>query len=176
MLKKDPKDATVLYILSGIHADLLNNPKRAAELTERLAQTTKDTGGKVDARLSSQLAVQYVKSGKFKQGAELYEELASSDAKSKSQHLKDAAVAWLKAGEKEKACAAAKAAAAGPPDDRSKLLTHFWHRQLGDVFLATGEYRLAIEHLEKAAEKTDIEGYRKDCQKKIEQAKQKLAM
>ena len=147
---------------------------------ERLIKVSKDAGEKVDpqtlvelARQYAELARQYVQSGKAKEGAGLFEKLAESDAKNKSHYLKDAATAWLKAGEKDKARATAKAAAQGPPDTRTKGLTHFWHRQLADVFLETGEYQLAVEHFQKAIDSTDIDGYRKDCQKKLDLSTQK---
>jgi tetratricopeptide (TPR) repeat protein len=170
-LKKDPKDVTSLYILSGIYGELLRDAKKSAELTERLAELTKDSSGKVDISTSIQLASQYVKSGKLKEGAELYEKIADQDEKKKTEHLKDAAVAWMKAGEKEKAVAAAKAASTGGYDEKNKLLAHFWNRRLGEVFLEAGEGELAVRHLEKAIELTNIAGYKKDCTKKLEEAK-----
>ena len=41
-----------------------------------------------------------------------------------------------------------------------------------DVFLATGEPKLAIPHFEKAIEHTDIDGYIKSSREGLEQAKQ----
>jgi tetratricopeptide (TPR) repeat protein len=171
MLRKDRNDRTLLYILSGLYAEALRDPARAAAITERLAHATREATGKVDAQTTEQLARQYVQAGRTKDGAELYETLAGDDANGKSMHLKDAASAWLKAGEPDKAKAAAKRAAAAGPDQRSPLLTHFWHRHLGEVFLATGENRLAVEHLQKAIDNTNIEGYRKDCRELLEKAK-----
>lgn len=95
------------------------------------------------------------------------------EPKLKAWHLKEAAVNWLKAQDKDKALAAARAAVAGDPESRNQLLAHFWHRGLGEVFLETAQYPLAIEHLEKAIQNSTIEGYIKDCQKKLEEARMK---
>jgi tetratricopeptide (TPR) repeat protein len=174
MLKKDPKDEVVLYILSGIQGDLLGDAKRAAELTDQLAKVIKDKGGAGDVLTTVTLAQEYVKSRKFKEGAELYEKAAGMDDKQKAHYLKEAAGAWVKAEDKDKARAAAKASAALGFDNKNKLLAHFWNRGLGEVFFDTGDYQLAVQHLEKAIELTTIEGYRKDCQKKLEMAKEKM--
>lgn len=175
MLQKNAKDPMVLFILSGIYGDVLRDAKKAAELTERLADVTKEAAGKVDLRTSVQLAQQYVKSGKLKEGAEIYEKIAPLDENLRAWHWKEAAVAWLKAKELDRARAAAKAAAAGTPEKRSQLLTHFFHRSLGEVFLETGDFPLAIEHLQKAIDNTTLDGYKKDCQKMLETAKKKMA-
>ena len=58
-------------------------------------------------------------------------------------------------------------------EERSKQLTHFWHRALGELFLDTGEFKRAVEQLEKAVQTTDLDGYKKDCQKKLEEARSK---
>src|SRR5262249_22981593 len=121
-LKKKPKDATVLYILSAIYGDLLRDAKRAAELTERLAQGSKEPGGKTDPRITLQLARQYANSGKAKEAAALYEKLVDADPKDKAMHFKEAAWNWLKAGDKDKARALAKTASKTGYDTKNKLL------------------------------------------------------
>ena len=174
-LKKTPDDETVLYILGGIYANLQQDPKRSAIMLEQYLAAFKKTNKDnvdVDVDTSAQLAEQYVKAMKFKEGAELFEQIAPADATRKAWHLKEAAVAWLKAKEKEKAIAAATASAM-VKEERSKQLTHYWHRALGELFLDTGEFKRAVEQLEKAVQSTDIDGYKKDCQKKLEEARSK---
>jgi len=81
----------------------------------------------------------------------------------------------LKAGDKVKALAAAKSSAASTAEKRGELLEYFWHRSLGDTFLDAGEPGLAIPHFEQALEKTKIDGYLKDTQQRLSEARKKLA-
>src|SRR5205814_2200726 len=121
-----------------------------------------------DVPEQAQLAQRYVKTGKLKEAAELFETIAPLDAKLEAWHYKEAATTWLKAKEKNKALAAAKKSAkATIPEKRTEQLVHFWHRALGAVFLETGE---AISHFEQAIASTKIEGYIKDCKAKLAQA------
>lgn len=172
-LAEDPDDRTSLYILSEIYDRASPNPKRGVQVGRRLADLIEKEGMPVDARDQAQLAGQTIKAGDVKRGAELYEQLAKRETKQKAWYWKEAAVAWLKAGDKEKALAAARASEASPPEDRGGLLEHFLHRSLGDVFLQTGEPKLAIPHYEKALEKTDIEGYKTDVGKSLAEAREK---
>jgi|GEM_PF-1164472 len=174
-LKKNPKDRTSLMLLSEIYTLLRLDPKRAAELTEQLLALKKEVGGELDVRGSAQLAMQYVRSGKLREGAELYEKIAPLDEKLAAWHYKEAAAAWLKAGEKTRAIAAAKKSAESPPEVRSEQLTYFWHRALGDVFLDGGDPKSAIPHYEKAIEKTTIDGYLKSSRERLEEARKKAA-
>jgi DNA uptake protein ComE-like DNA-binding protein len=173
VLKKDPNNKTALYILSEVYARLKENPKRAAEVTERLAAVTKQEGGKVDVGAQANLAGQYVKAGKVKEGAEIYEKIAELDPKMAGPYWKEAAAAWLKIKEKEKALAAAKAANDTQGETRNDLLQHFYHKALADIFLELGEPKLAIPHYEKAIEKTNIAGYLADSKKKLAEARDK---
>lgn len=170
-LKSDPDDRTALYVLSGFYAGSLKQPQRAVELTERLLALNKKQGETPDLELSVQLAQQYLKVDRPKDAAELYEKLAALDPGQSPWCLKDAAAAWLKANDKPHALAAAKTAAAGAPDTRSGLLTHFWHRGLGEVFLAVGEPALAVPQLQKAVDTATIEGYKQDCARLLEEAR-----
>ena len=172
-LKKDPNNKTALYILSDVYDKLKENPKRAAEVMERLATVTKQQGGEVDVGAQAKLAAQYVKAGKVKEGAELFEKIADLDPKLAAAHWKDAAMAWLEVKDKERALAAAKASAASMGETRGELLEHFWHKALADIFLEVGEAKLAIPHYEKAIEKTNIAGYLSDCRKKLAEAREK---
>lgn len=169
-LQKDPNDRTALFVLCEIYAELKKDPKRSAELIERLARVAMKEGKPLDVQMSAQLAQQYVKAGKLQEGAELYEKIAPLDPKLSAWHWKDAAEAWLKANDKKRALEAARKSAASQPEQRSELLTHFWHRSLGDVFLATGAPDLAVKHFEQAIQKTTIAGYVKQCQEKLAEA------
>jgi tetratricopeptide (TPR) repeat protein len=103
----------------------------------------------------------------------LYEKIAPLDKSLAAWHWKEAATAWLKAGETAKSLAAAKKSDGSSPEKRSQMLTHFWHRGLGEVFLATGEKELATGHFERAIENTTIDGYLNDCRELLRQAKQR---
>ncbi len=56
------------------------------------------------------------------------------------------------------------------PENRGDLLEYFYHRALGEVYLATNEPALAVEHFETAIATTKIEGYAKDTRKLLAQA------
>lgn len=168
-LKKTPEDRTLLYVLTEAYATYKKDPKRSAEHAEKLAALDKKLGKGQDLAGQAQLAQQYVKAGKLKEGAELYETIAPLDGKLEAWHLKEAAAAWLKAGDRVKAVAAAKKSAAAAPEKR-ELLNYFWHRGLADVFLGAGEPALAVPHYEQAIASTKIEGYLKDSRAKLLQA------
>ncbi len=169
-LEADPKDLTALYILSETYTRYQEDPKRAAEMTSRLlALELKDEP--VDVQTSAQLAGLYVRQKKYRDGAELFETIAPLDESLAAWHWKEAANAWLGASDEQRALAAAKKSAASIPEVRSQQLTYYWHRALGDVFLATGEPQTAVGHLEKAIENTKIDGYLTDCKSQLERAK-----
>ena len=67
--------------------------------------------------------------------------------------------------------AAAQKSEAAAPEARSDLLTYFWHRGLADVFLDAGRPAAAVPHYEQAVAITKIDGYKKDSQAKLAQAK-----
>lgn len=175
VLKKDANSVTALYILSELYADLKRDPKRSAELLERLARLSAASGETLNVAASAKLAQQYVKQGKFKEGAELYEKIAPLDKNLAAWHWKEAALAWIKAKDHPQALSAAKASAAAGPETRGDLLLHFWHRALGQVFLESGEPKLAIEHLEAAIKSTTIEGYLKDTKGELATAREQAA-
>lgn len=169
-LKKMPEDATVLFVLTEAYATYKKDPARSAELAEKLAVVDKKLGRNQDVYAQAQLASQYIKAGKVKVGAELYEKIAPTYAKLAAWHYKEAATAWLKAGEKDKALAAAKKSDAAEPEKR-ELLSHFWHRALGDVYLEAGDAKAAVTHYEQAIATTKIAGYVKDCEASLAKAK-----
>lgn len=173
-LKVAPQDRLSLYVLSEIYSDYNENPARSIELLKQLSQLDGNKENTaVDVNVSAKLAMQHVRAKEFQKGAELFEQIAAQDEKLAAWHWKEAANAWLKLKENDKALAAAKKSAEAAPEKRSELLTHFWHRQLGDVFLATGQAELAIPHFEQAIASTKIEGYVKDCQTSLAEAKKK---
>ena len=174
-LKKDPKNRTALTVLSQIYTEIKRDPQKGGELVERLAALDKEENKPLDVRQAAQLAMQYVRAKKFKEGAELYEKIAPLDEKLAAWHWKEAADAWVKAGDKPRALEAAKKSAASRGETRSDQLTYFWHRGLGDAFLDAGDAASAIPHLEKALELTDIDGYLKATRERLEEARTKAA-
>lgn len=172
-LKKNADDRTALYVLTEMYSDLKRDAKRSAELRERLAAVDKKSGKGTSVSDFAKLAQDYVKEKKFQEAAELYEQIAPLDDKLAAWHWKEAATAWLKAGDKAKAVAAAKQADTSKPESRNELLTHFWHKGLADVYLDAGQAELAIPHYEQAIATTKIEGYIKTSKEKLAEAKAK---
>jgi tetratricopeptide (TPR) repeat protein len=142
-------------------------------MLQRLVRLDEKEGKPLDVPQSAELARQYVLAKRHVDGASLFEKVAPMDEKLAAWHWKEAAAAWLAAGEKPKALAAARQSEASEPESRSEQLAHFWHRGLADVFLAAGEPKSAIGHYEKAIEKTTIQGYIDACQKSLAEAKAK---
>ena len=169
-LAADPRNRTALYLLAEIYARLKEDPAKGVEILERLVELDKQEGKPVDVRQQAELAEQYVKLKKFKEGAELFESVTTLDPKMAAWHWKEAATAWISAGDKPRALEAAKKSDASTPENRGELLVHFWHRALGDVYLEAGEPKLAIPHYEAAIANTSIEGYAKDCRAKLAEA------
>lgn len=168
-----PDDQTALHLLADIYDRYLPDPRRGVQIGETLLGLIEKTQKETDVRVGDQLARQYGKAGDWKQSALLYEKIAPLDKKETAHHLMSAAKAWLKWKDPDKALAAAKKSSEAPPEKRSELLTYFWHRGLADVFLEAGEPKLAIGHYEKALEHTRIEGYRRDCEGKLAEARAK---
>ncbi len=169
-LKKSPDDRTLLYILTEAHATFTKKPDRSAELAKRLAAVDQKLGKAPDATAQAQMAQQLLKSGKTKDAAELYEQTATLDEKLAAWNFKEAAQAWLKAGDKAKALAAAKKSDAAAPEKRNEQLAHFWHKGLADVYLDAGAPKDSIPHYEQAIASTKIEGYLKDCRDRLAKA------
>lgn len=169
-LKKNDKDRTSLYVLAEIYTRAKPNPQKAIEYTKRLAKVDGKQGQPVSARQTAALARQFIKSRDYRKGAELYEKAASLDESLAAWHWKEAASAWLKTGDKKKAIAAAKKSHESTPEKRNDLLAHFWHKGLADVFLATDDANLAIEHYKEAIKTTKIDGYIKSSKSGLEAA------
>ncbi|REJ83702.1 MAG: hypothetical protein DWQ29_12280 [Planctomycetota bacterium] len=149
-LRDDPQHRPALYTLTQIYDRVEPNPERRNELLEALAVVERE-----DER---QLA------GRF-------EALAAEEPNFATRHWKDAAAAWLRADETEKARAAVRRAEATGPETTNDLLAHQWHRGMGDIFLQLGEPESAIPHYEKAIAKTDIAGYIEACEEQLAKAR-----
>ena len=172
-LRQDPNQRLALFVLCELYAQVKHDAPRAAELTERLAKLDQQSGKPLDLRQAASLASQYTKAKKFREGAELYEKIAPMDEKLAAWHWKEAAAAWLAAGDKPKALAAATKADQCTPEQRNDQLAHFWHRGLADVLLAVSEPKLAIPHYEQALAKTQIQGYVDACKESLAEARAK---
>jgi len=173
--REDAVSEATLYILIEVYSRLQNDPRKAAERLEQFAALQQKAGRELTVGDAAQLAGEYVKARKYKEGAELFEQTAKRDEALAAWHYKEAAAAWLKAPDKTRALAAAKLADTSPPEKRGELLEHFWHRGVADVYFETGECVLAIPHYEQAIAKTKIDGYLKDCEKRLAEARQKAA-
>ena len=173
-LKKNPKDRLSVYLLSEVYSTVRENPERCVELLKQLAALDgKKPGEAVDIHASAKLAAQFIRAKEYQQGAELYEQIAPLDKTLEAWHWKEAAATWLKLKQNDKALAAAKKSVETGPEKRNELLAHFWHRNLGDIFMTLGEPKLAIPQFEKAIETTKIEGYVKDCKASLAAAREK---
>lgn len=169
-LKQTPNDRTTLYILTEAYSTLSRNPARAAELFEKLTAIDEKLGKAPNPIEQAQRAKQLIESGMVKEGAQLYELIAPLDATLESWHLKEAAAAWLKAGDPQRALAAARKSAAGPGEKRNEQLTYFWHKGLADVFLDGGAAKESIPHYQQAMTLTKLDGYLKDCRERLAKA------
>ncbi|MEO1999580.1 MAG: hypothetical protein ABGZ17_30415 [Planctomycetaceae bacterium] len=101
-----------------------------------------------------------------------FEKMAARDNAMSAWYWKEAARVWLQLKQTDKALAAARKSDDAPPETRSRLLTHFWHRHLGDIYLEVGEPQLAIPHYEAALKSTEIPGDITSVQKSLLEAVQ----
>ncbi|HEX5103347.1 MAG TPA: hypothetical protein VFV87_06030 [Pirellulaceae bacterium] len=150
-LKANPKDAAALSVLEKIFTRVKRDGERGPVLTRKLQE------------LDSELAAA---------SAEQLEKDAEAAPRTAAHIYKDAGLAWLEAGDKEKALAAAKKSLASIPESRGEQLVYFWRRGLGDIFLGAGEPAQAIPQFEAALAVVKIYGYRKDTEKKLAEAKE----
>ena len=192
-LTKDPNNWLAVYLLSEIYSHdaglppSIDNTKRAIELIqllEKLDRQRHPEGASQATEMSpaeavrigrekGRLAQQYVKAKEYLQAAQLYEEIAPLDNTTHAWNLKEASSAYLKAKKNEDALRLALAAEEVPAEARNDQLTHFFHRNLGDVFMALDSPKKAIPHYEIAIQKTTIEGYLKDTKTSLQQAIEK---
>jgi tetratricopeptide (TPR) repeat protein len=146
-LKTNPKDPAALGVLTVIFSRAREDKARAATLTAQLEALDRELGTALARRL---------------------EKDADAAPQTAASLLKDAASAWLEAGDKAKALAAAKKSLAQPPEQRSTVLTYFWRNGLGDVFLAAGEPALAVQQFEAAL---PVAPTRQSAEKKLAEAR-----
>jgi len=170
-LKTKPDDATVLYLLAEAYASYKKDPALSVAHSERLAAVEKKLGREPDPAGQILLAQQLAKAGKPKSAAEVYETAAPADKTTEAWHFAEAAAAWLKAGDKPKALAAARKSDAATPEKRSEGLTYFWHRNLADTYLDAGDPKAAVPHYESAIKSTKIAEQVKECEEKLAKAK-----
>ncbi len=174
-LKKDGKDQNALAMLADLYGQLLDKPELASQYTKQLQELSPpDLKNPLDVLKQNELGRQLMKSKNYKEAAELYETIAPADPKLAAWHWKEAAQAWLKLKETEKAHLAALESAKCEPESRNEQLTYFWSRNLADILIETGEYELAVKHYELALGKTKIAGYLKDTEAKLGEARKLL--
>lgn len=173
--KANAQDAVALSMLVELYGQLLDKPDRAAELTKQLqVLVPPDPKNPLDVLKQAELGRQLTKAGKHQEAAKLYEKIAPMDPKLAAWHWKEAAAAWMKEKQTDKAQLAALESSKCEPERRNDQLTYFWSRQLANILVETGEYELAIRHYELALEKTTIDGYKKDTQAKLDEARRLL--
>ena len=149
-LAANADDIAALAVLAVIYSRTKRDKVRGPEFTKRLEAADK------------QLARKH---------AEQLETDAEAAPRTAATILKDAAAAWIEADDKPRALAAAKKSLASLPEDRGDLLVYFWRRGLGDALLAAGEPSQAIPQFEAALAVVTIDGYRKDTEKQLADAK-----
>lgn len=151
-LKERSDDVVALSILNGAYRGRRDNKERGAAVAATLAI--------VDKQLAARLA-------------DSLERNANADPKAAAALYKDAATAWLEAGDTPRALAAAKKSQASPPEDRSSVLKYFWHKGLGDVFAAADQPADAKTEYEAALNFAPGDGGKKELQKKLDEIKAK---
>ncbi len=185
MLEKDGKNTVALFMLSEIYDKITKEPAKAAEITLKLTKIDSEsdgtpTKGTADGKISqtevfqkAKAAAALVKAGKHEEGAKLFETIAPHLESTEPWNWKEAAFAWEKAGDQKNLRKALEMAAKTGPEKRNDLLGHFWHRQMGQIYVRQEMFKEAIPMFEKAIELTNIEGYAKDTAKELEAAKAK---
>jgi hypothetical protein len=185
MLNQEKNNYLAVSMLADLYTDAKRNPQRSIELLKQLEkleakknpvaadQKSTDANKVRVAMEKGKLAQQYVQARDYRKAAKLYEEIAPLDPSTQAWNLKEAASAYLKDGNKREAARLAAAADAAPPESRNDLLVHFFHRNLGDIFMQLNQPKKAVPHFEIALEKTNIEGYVKDTRASLEEAKAK---
>lgn len=170
-LEKSPDDRVVLYVLTEAYGRYQNKPDLSADMGERLIAVEEKQKIKPYVINHQEIARQMVLAKRYKAGAELFEKLAPLDKTMEAWNYKEAAMAWLKAMDKVKALAAAKMSSEGTPETRGDQLAYYWRRALGETFMSLDEPKTAVGHFEKALKLTKIDGYVKDTQLKLAEAK-----
>lgn len=183
LLKKEKENTTALYMLSEIYEKVTKDPERATAMLQQLAKVDAKSSPKpvngakmsqTEVLAQGRLAASLVRSRQFQKGAELFEKIAPHLEVTEAWHWKEAAIAWHKIDENRKALSALDKAIKSGPDKRTDQLTHFWYRQVGDLYVSMEKYKMAIPMFEKAIEFTEIQGYIDGCRKSIELCKENL--
>jgi hypothetical protein len=149
-LAADPKDVAALAVLTTIFTQIKRDRQRGPELTARLESLDRELAAKQAAQLEAD---------------------AQTAPRTAASIYKDAATAWIEAGDKAKALAAVEKSLASLPEERGGQLVYHWRRGLGDALLAAGEPAQAIVQFEAALAVVTIDGYRKDTEKQLAEAK-----
>lgn len=152
-LKKSPKDPTALAYLARVFNHVKRDQKaRGKELEQALAALDKERSAEKAKRL---------------------EDTADADPMSAAANWKDVALAWLEAGDKDKARAAAEKAQTAPPEARGALLSYYWHDGMGQVYAELGDSKKAIEHFEKSIALAPGDALKKPIQEKLDKVRAK---
>jgi hypothetical protein len=154
-LKKNADDPAAVTILAEIYEHHRKDAREAAAYQDRRE--------KLNQTLAEALAA------KLEADAKANPQLAS-------WHLKDAAHAWLEAGDKAKALAAAKKSAAGTPERRSTVLSFYWHEGLAKALHQAGDPKSAILQYELAIPLAPSQIHVRELEKKLEEAKEAASM
>ncbi|MCA8989379.1 MAG: hypothetical protein KDA78_17145 [Planctomycetaceae bacterium] len=164
------------YLLSEIYSNAIPNPAKSIEHSKEYAKIAKSSGPGMSAQQLGNLGNQQMRNKQFEEAAQSFQQAAELDEKTASWFWKDAASAWSKLNNTEETNKCLAKAEELGPDTRSEQLTYFWHKGLADAYVATKQPESAIPHLEKAIELTKIEGYKKDCEKMLAEARQKAVL
>jgi tetratricopeptide (TPR) repeat protein len=151
-LKERSDDVAALSILNAAYVGRRDNKERGAAVAATLAI--------VDKQIASRLA-------------ERLERNANADPRAAAAQYKDAATAWLEAGDTPRALAAAKKSQASPPEDRNSVLKYYWHKGLGDVFAAADQAADAKTEYEAALTFSPGGPDKEKLQKKLDEIKAK---
>lgn len=150
-LKENPKDPTALAVLSTIYQRVIREKRERGQMLE----------GELK-KLNRERAVAK---------AERLEKSADADERTAASNWKDVAKTWLEADDREKAKAAVEKSLKARPEERSELLTMYWHDGLGDVYAELGDTAKAIEQYEQAVAKAPSEPLKRPHRDKIEKLK-----
>jgi tetratricopeptide (TPR) repeat protein len=166
-LEVNPKDRTSLTILESAVQRLMHDMPRQAEYLRRLIKLDKEEGKTPDSEMRAKLAFTLRLSHKEVESAEMYQSISDSDKDYRSYCLAQAAESWERAGQPQKAIAAAIEASNLGPDVRTNRSLYQWHRLLGDLFLKHLAKAPALKHYAAALENASIDPYRDQCREKL---------
>ena len=183
MHSQDAKHYLPVYLLAELYER--GNPKKAIEFNTKLQEldAANRTNSKVElteaetlkiARMNARLATQYANDKQYVRAAELFLKIAPEEKATQAWHMKEAASAYAKAGETDKAMKVLKSLEKVAPEKRNDQLTHYYHRQIADLYTELEQFAKALPHYEIALKKTTIEGYINDMRAAIESTKRNI--